>query len=522
MQEKILLCDFLQERLKLQGLSATELAKRIARNGGTIRAIVSGTRVPKLRSDIMIEIANELNIEVEAMDSYHLASIKDKKLKSSPKKPGRPSRQISQLAEPLTDIGELKTTEDTQDYRPKTGKIKSIPNIVELLNIKIRILNDLLSEPVPENNHIFITFQGKKSIFEGHEDFGRKYQKSLEKVIAHGWNVIHLIRLDPLYRERTYEVVSNSFRFFGGKGDYSPRYFSSRSVLKAPYGLFLVSNREAILSVSTEDYEAADSGIYIREKESINTLELHFKQLIKQTKPVFKVYQSYEQPEFVERLRIADREPGDHIVIARRLSEITRPLGWYDENHPWAKRLLEHLASTTLGAPPDLSRHIENRRRRAMQLRDCLDADRNQMYRYIYPRFILERFVEDGAPIPYFFKASKEYRRQQIKEMLKLLEKTNYEMALVEDDEEDVFHKIKPSFCEVQGSHFVMMESCKKNPDGKSLSTWYVSEEPVVVRAFQEALSQMWAKIDPDYKDKFLVSTWLRRKLEQIKTMIDS
>ena len=390
-----------------------------------------------------------------------------------------------------------------------------------MIETKIRILKSLLNQEVPRENSIYITFFSLRSIFSEVKDRELEwlYQKTLSNLIDKGWHVFHIMRLDASARERTYELVSNTFRFFGGKGEYHPCYLDTRAALKIPYGVFLISNQEAILSLSVCSKESVGAGVFIRDSKSLEVIKLHCQELYKESKPIFKIFTSYQQPEFVERLKSSDQEPGERIIIAQRLSEITRPLDWYIPSHPWAKELIKHLKETTQKPWPNMSDHIQNRQRRAIQLVNSIKEGKYTR-RYIYPYFTLEEFVNNGKPNPYYFEANQRQRIEQLEVILSLLEHDNYRMALIKDDQEDIFRKIKPSFCEVQGNHFVFMQFSKKDMTGKNTSTWYASDDPIVVRAFQERLLALWNNLPTESTDKFLISTWIRRQIKKIKSKI--
>ncbi|MFM7438195.1 MAG: hypothetical protein ACKO2V_06255, partial [Snowella sp.] len=100
--------------------------------------------------------------------------------------------------------------------------------------------------------------------------------------------------------------------------------------------------------------------------------------------------------------------------------------------------------------------------------------------------------------------------------------KERYHLALVDSDD---FSQIKPAFCEVQGNHLIIMESWEKSQSSEDSqdhsyphrSRWYVAEDPIIVRAFQNRLSQIWQNIDADSKDKYLNDQFIRQKIDDIK-----
>ena len=519
--------QFIKKKLTEQKLEGVEKFAEGICDSGSFRQILSGRRVPKLGSELIKKIADKLNVPFDEIEGYQIQSMKEKQTLRETSTQSKKKATQEELFEPLTplpsdnnlDLGE-------EGKRPNNGEY--IAGCQRLISTKIQILKDLFTKTKEqglseeeEKKTIFIVFQGEQSIFSISKEYQNEYQSRLADVIAQGWNVKHLIRLDPNFLERTYEIASNSFRFLGNQGQYEPRYLNTRHILEPSYGIFMIYGEEGLISLSADEEKMADSAIYINNKDSLEILYKHCKQFEHRSKPIFKLDSpTYQRPDFVQAISEADSRAGDRYIISRRLTEITRPLSWYTKDHPWAQALLKYLKETG-SEEVDLSNHIETRKERAASLLKYLDSDLYDCY-YIYPKSTFDNFVDNGLNNPYYFTTSNELIIEQLEWILGLLKKERYHIALVGSDD---FPKIKPAFCEVQGNHLVFMESWEKNQFSNDShksnyshrSRWHLADDPIIVRAFQNRLSQIWQSIDSDSKDKYLNDQFIRQKIGEVK-----
>lgn len=498
--------EYLNQKLKEKNWTIGRFEKEISRlveiDGGTIRQIFRGTR--SLPTKYIGYFAQLLNIDQKELKS----KVIETKIEGAEKRNSDDHRAI---LKPFVVSNENIHITEINEHRPideKTGHVKGVKELSELM---ISMVERLVK--IQKGGDIFITFQGAKSIFEKQNGLEERWHHAREAAMMNGFRVTHLIRLDGEFKKRTYEIIAASFRYLKYIDSYDPRCFDQKSVLLSPYGLIVIPGQEGILALSTKSHLTTDAAIYTKDLETLNTLAEHFLMLKQQTKPIFNKFETYEQPNFIKFLEQADMEFGDRIVISRRLSEITRPLTWYEKSkeglyHRWAKSLIEYLEKHS---PPgtDLSQHIANRRRRAQDLEKHLKAGK-YYFRYVYPKKCIEEYISTGKANPYYFEANNLERKQQIQRMIDLLKYKTYEVALID---ETALEEISPTFCEVQGNHIFFAEVLSQQ-DG--LSVWYVTEERVIVRAFQEHLSKFWSKISDDSKNKFYVSEWLKQQIRKI------
>ncbi len=496
---------YLQQTLKQKGWSVKKFADELDEDDGTVRAVVRGARSISTKHPLVQKISELLGI---SQKDLILLIVESKKFQTSTNKEKLPKNH-QEYIKPLTEVSPIKKDIIIKDYRPKKKKTGIIKGIQELRETFIFMLENL-PLATEGKDQIFITFQGAKSIFEDQPHLQERWNQARSSAMKKGYKITHLIRLDSTFRRRTYELVSGTFQLLKYKDLYEPLCFKNKSILMAPYGLVLALGQEALFTLSTQESHATDAAIYTKEESQVSILAEHFQSLKEQTEQIFSKYETYEQPDFMKVLHDADDEPGDRIIITRRLSEITRPINWYDPNHNWAKDLLDYLENNS---PPgtDLSQHIENRRQRANALQKHLDAGK-YCCRYIYPKSCIEEFVNSGKPEPYYFEANREEKIEQLQRMADLLKYPTYEMALID---EEGMKEISPTFCEVQGNHIFFGEVWSER-NQERISTWYFTQERVIVRAFQEHLSKFWNKISDDCKNRFYVSEWIKQQIHKL------
>jgi hypothetical protein len=510
--------EFLKDKLKSKGLSCNKLAKLIDEDGAQVRAWVRGARVPSVthRSiEKLVEVLSEDKIKIEKLLS------KSAKVRKAYLRGERGKKNTENYVKPFAILENLSEDLIITDSRPKCdhGCIKGTTAIGETM---IAMLVEFGEQKDSHSKEILLTFQSKEGIFQGKEKLQNKWQNAQFKCIKNGFKITHLIRLDSNESKRTYEFVSNSLQFFEGPGEYKPMYFNEQKVLIPSYGLFLLPE-EGLILFSSDQENILDSAIYTKDVEQLKILENHYRQLEKQSTDIFEKYQSYEEGDFVQQLTNSDKELSDRVVLSRRLSEITRPLAWYDENHNWAKKIIEYLKKT---APKnkkiDLSAHIQHRRKRAIRIEDHLKKE-EYFCRYIYPKSHLEKFIECGYMQQHHFVASEEERIEQINRILFLLNRyKKYEIALVE---EDIYDTIKPLFCEVKGNSTFIMEFLDyKNSDLNQFpkSQWLLAKDRVVVRSFQEFSSKIWQNIKETDRDKYRVKEYLEQGVKRLEDKINS
>jgi hypothetical protein len=515
--------EFLKNQLSInertKGWSAQRLAKELSEDGGTVRAWLRGTRIPSVHHPCIEKLSRILNIDSSEIQKIQLEALKDKK------KQGRPKTPQNNYLDPLAELDCSATKVEIDDHRKikSHGSLLGTRKLGETMISMVRNLpdvKDLISSKGTYENQILLTFQSKNSIFYKEKDLNNEWQKSLLGAIHKGWKITHLIRLDPIESKRTFEFVSNSFRFFEGCGEYKPQCFNEKKILSPSYGLFLLP-KDGLILFTSDNSDLADSAIYTNNSEQIEILRKHYLQLKEKTVSIFDEFDSYEQGNFVERIIKSDDEVGDRIIIARRLSEITRPIEWYDIKHRWAKELTKYLERTS---PPgeriDFSEHIYHRKMRAKKLEE-IDSKYN--CRYIYPRSVIENFIDGGKTHPYYFEATIDERIQQLERMCELLNYKTYQMALVGNEKEgNIYEKIKPSFCEVQGNHLFFMEFWYKgDEESQERVKWFSTQERVVVRAFQEYLSKIWDNIPDEHKDEYYVRSFLNDAIAKLNLKRD-
>jgi transcriptional regulator with XRE-family HTH domain len=506
---------FLSHKLTEKNWSGEELAKKISEDGGTVRAWVRGDRVPRLGHQCIIKIAELFDKTLQEIELIQVTSLKGRKIEA--KKKYSKIAQKEYLA-PLTKIEKSPKDSKINVNLPQGehGCISGIRNVAEIM---ITMLQATSNNKNLLNENILLTFQSKDSIFDKEKDLQNRWQNLLLDSIKNSWTITHLIRLDSNESRRTYEFVSNSLQLFEGPGKYEPMYFNTQKILIPSYGLFLLP-KEGLILFSSKQANVIDSAIYTKDKKQLEILKDHYNQLRVQSNSIFQIYNSYEQGNFVKKLFDSDEELGNRIIFSRRLSEITRPLHWYDESHRWAKKLIENLKKT---APKeeniDFTGHIEHRKKRALKVEEFLKEGISS-FNFIYPKSCIQSFIRNGyVNRYYYFRATEEERIEQLQRMLDLLDYPCYKIALVEDS---IYENIKPSFCEVGNFIFIMefLNEDDSELDQPSKSQWLLTEDKIIIRSFQEYLLKIWNNIQEINKEKHLISKTLREGISYLEDEI--
>ena len=218
--------ELIKSSLSKKGWSAEKLARNINYNGGTIRQIISGQRVPKYKTLILEKIARELDISLEDMERVHSQALKEKEEKGKGKRSGKSFNTINEITEPLKKLDDINPSysENFCTMKEPCGAIRGTQNLIKT---KISMLKALLKdEKIPDNNKIYIIFMGKDSILDSHKELGKEYQNLLAKVIAKGWDVIHIMRLDSNHIEELMKLCLTPLDFLMRRGNINHNIFS--------------------------------------------------------------------------------------------------------------------------------------------------------------------------------------------------------------------------------------------------------------------------------------------------------
>lgn len=512
----ITFADLLKQHLKDSKLSAELLGKELNIDGGLVRSWVRGDRIPALNHECIPKIADLLKIPIDELKYYQEKSLLQRQ---SQRKIRRETKHISEELKLLASPDELTADELTEKTSVEYCRNVSsaIEGVEKVVRTAIHILENLPS-PQDDNNTIFLTFQGRKSCFELFSNLNRKWLNALKEVMQKGWDICHIIRLDSDW-ERVIQYMSFMLEIVGDQekyqGKYEPYCLKQKYVLEPHNGYLIIPEKEALQFFATKQKHHTDAAIYIKDKEQIKIIQNYVFRLQEEADLIFKRYKARNQRDFVEKVFEADQQPVNRTIILKRLSEITRPLAWYDPESDWAKSLKPFLE---IDCPEELTSLLKMRKDRRLNLEKHLDKHR---CRYIYTNSCIDNFVKKGwTSEKDYFRASTQQRLEQLENMIQLFNHNYYEMAILQDKEDDIFSKIKPSFCEVQGSHVFFMEIWSENAQGKNSSEWFLTTEPTITKAFQEYFSKLWNSIPDQNKKESQLLNYLQRHIQYLKNQL--
>ena len=497
------LASLLKRELQSQGMSQAQLAEGLTIEGieastinRNIRNIIKGQRLPPKRDwDLYLDHFHfRLDILLEELEEAYGKDIEQ--MKHKPNVAEKLEILIPYSAQNTRDI---KLSIDILRQHNKHQQTIALIGKQNLIHAMIALLESL-EEVENEQSNIYLTFQGRKSIFfaehKDEKEIEKKWRSAIESAIKKGYNFIHLIRMGSNQR-RIEDIVLRIVSLISEqKGIYELRTLRDDFILQPPYGIFLVpfpSYTQGVITLSTYDSEMTDSGILTNDKEIINIMEKHIKMLEKESKQVFQRFDDYSA--MFDKIAEADRKPGERYIFLKRLSEITRPLEWYNPKSNWAIQLCDYLELKT---DEEREKHIALRRKRRLYLEEHLK--KNSCF-YIYKKslfinsLIINKDRHNNSKLRHYFTPNDQEIIQQLESILILLGTKNFNIALLEDDEilQSNFDKIKLDYCEVINQNLVIMEVPVNVDDQvKYQKRWCLTQNTIVARSFQTYFASLW------------------------------
>lgn len=383
------------------------------------------------------------------------------------------------------------------DYRPKNKNTAAITGKDKLGNTLIWLLENLNILENQENKKILLAFQGNKSIFgissdsENEENnSGKRWYSAISSAIEKGYDFTHIIRLGN-NELRIQEFVIRILSLLDNKqGKYTLKSMKDDQTLVPPYGFMLVPTnpKEVIITLSTQDSNLVDAGIWTKDKSLVELFEEHSKLMEDNSREIFQFFNGYT--ELSNKILKAEQFGGPRYIFLKRLSEITRPKSFYTLESRWAKDLFERLKIYDENKQKD---HLEARKQRRLELDRHLT--KYPCY-YIYQKSI---FFDEPSHYETLTKDELADKIEEFDTISDLLFNSNFNIAFLEEEDisKENLNKIKPIFCEVLSSELLFMEF--------PMERWYLTEESIIVDAFRVYFSNLWKSIDNKKKDKLQI-----------------
>lgn len=532
--------QFLYRELKdARNHSAQWLAQGLKRenvsiDASLIRRWMSGSRIPPDTHPAISKIAKLLNVSEELVFKIHEDALNWQNAKKAVAKKEKQyskdknSKSNKLLEKDIEIDSQSSVITDSRSELNKNAKSVGIKGAQEVLETAISLIENL-PNPQCHGDQLLLMIQGRMTTIEQFSEvIQQRWNSAIKLALQKGWKVTHIVRLDNNI-ERVKRIVRSILLLAGNKGEYIPYAFKQKYVSSVAQSLLLVPRlNEGMVFYAGKQSEYADSAIYIKDKLQIEILSDYFDQIKSESNEIFHTQKRYNS--ILERMERADKIPSRRIVILKRLSDIQRPFEFYDKNSEWAKA---YKKAKDIVDSEDLEYSLEGRRKRQNSL---LEHSVNYSCRYIYTRQCIGNFADSGREVslPGYVSSIKS-RISQLQHLRDFLDLRNYEMCLSEEEiapslkgwKENIepidFDEIIPDFCEVQEGKLVLMQfTVQFDDDNHYECKWIVINEPIIVRAFYEHLSEIWNEFIPDErKRRHNISRWIESKIDELKIKSD-
>lgn len=477
-------------------LSPKQIAERTHINERLVRAWRTGERLGQLEK--LPSLAKVLQCPYEELEKHLVESMK--------KKPERRPKTI--FSSPLNVNG----TSVSQKETPENFNGRVIRDKSQLRAVMISMIESL-EETNDKSSEILIALQSKNRILDN--EARDRWHQSLGDAIKKGWTVHHIIQVGRDL-DRILFAVSNILRFIDNSEKYNLYKFKQKGIPIVAHGVIIIPGKSALICTATKSEDDLDSGIYLNANSDNDEIEVYrerFELLTKQAEFICEKFDRYQQPELLNAFSRSDQESGSRTVMLKRISEIHRPLSFYTPNSDWAKALQKYYKFSE----DEIKEHIKTRKKRHDEILERLNESR---YRYIYYKSCFEQFANTGEAYPYYFKATLQQRLDQLKEIENLLlNSPNFEIALIEEDEENMVN-IKPVFCEVKEGIAAIMEVPCYDQQGEIDHKWFLIKDSIVIRSLEEHLLQLWDRLRATSKDQISVLRWFKQKIQTLEDQI--
>jgi transcriptional regulator with XRE-family HTH domain len=496
---------YFDEIIKSRGQSATQFAESVEINERLIRAWRTGERIPNFKNIEVLRKALEIPFD----------EIKDKLVESIRLGDEQKSKPASE------HLLAVKKMETSLHSKHRELPIKITQNKINLNQALINLVQSLKTPSDDQNNRILIIFQSRDIVFE--KEFLGEWKSSLKNTIKNGWTIEHIVQIDRA-RERNLRTISNILTYVSDEDQYQLYKLKHKKLVDVSSGMLIIPGVGAIICYATEHPDYIDKGIFLQQGEDDDQIQIyakHFELMKQQSDPVFRKYDNTQQQEVLqalEELGKADQHPGERLVFLKRLSEVTRPLYFYDKDSNWAKAIQKYYNFTD----EQLDNHLETRKQRHEVFRNTL---RNDRCRYIYYLRTLNEFVSTGTTYPHYFQATEQERLDQLLEIRRLIlsedSNKNFEFALIHEDEEHILGDVKPSFCEVKKGVVTTMEvpTGTSDENGNLKHKWFVIEDATVTNAVVDYFSDIWDFLKDDSKGLSAL-LWLNQKINGLEDQL--
>ncbi|MNW40310.1 hypothetical protein D3C74_174230 [compost metagenome] len=525
----------LQELLFIRGWSAAQLAKVLNIDASYVRRWVRGDRTPALHTsyinDITEAICDGLDREYRKATKAALTTLLDQSEADAPmgaatlrdrvqhhlheaqiytlsldttarknRKPTEGQSVVSQLLE-ITQVTLRKPNHQPtlHTFPPThTRELEQLPSVLTnreaILSAAITLLKHAVqNQDTAPDKQIYLTFQSERDYFDGYPELYHEWQQAIIHALRLGWCIHHLCRLNKNV-ERSLQLVNQILAWTNYSGSYHLYYFTKYGIDFPAQEIILIKGSGAITGYATDQFKEMDAGLYLNETNAVHVIEKYVEQMLRNTEPLIHIL---SQNDYFELNVTKDRKPGSHCMCMHDLSYLTVP-----------PEIMKKYMS--------LSISDENERRvHWWRIEDTVKSFYRDIQRYpmrhIYPMRAIEMLVTTGEydRNPYF-RPTREDIQAHLLYLTELLHNYDqFEIALIDDHTYNLIHRTQ---FDIKGNHTVAIGVLPRS-DARPKVELIAITEGTIVRAFQDYFDDIWERINPIYRDKQFVSSWIKDKL---------
>lgn len=521
----------LHKLLHIRGWSAAQLAKSLNIDASYVRRWIRGDRTPALHTGYIKSIAEALcegldrdfrkatrhailTLLDNSISSEHAVPLRDKvqhylheaqiytltldNTSRRNRKPQDAQTEVSHLLElthrekknmniPVPQTFGVMLAQETEQPPPV------LSDRMDILSAAITLLKQAVQDPNTDDKQIYLTFQSERDYFDGHPELYLEWQQLILRALRAGWCVNHLCRLNKNV-ERSLQLVNQILAWTNYSGAYRLYYFNKYGIDFPAQEIIVFKGKGAIMGYATDQYKEMDAGLYISEINAVRIIEKHLEQQLHYSEPLIHVL---NQHDYFELNVLKDRKSGSHYLCMHDLSYLTVPL-----------EIMRKYAS--LSIPDELERQIHWKR-----IEDTLQSFQRDIGRYpmrhIYPMKAIEGLVATGEyEVNPYFRPSREDIRQHLLYLIDLLQiNEQFEIALIDEHKYELIHRAQ---FDIKGNHTAAIGVMPRSDTNPKVELIAITEA-TIVSAFQEYFEDIWERINPIYRDKQSVISWLKDKL---------
>ncbi len=485
-------------------VSSKNIAEILEIDPAQVSRWLHNQRVPGLNSGYVEKISERFHLAQDARDELEQAQIRTLKHLQKPKR-HQSGDALPKRTERGSVPGLLQTVVNTlvSEQIPSSRVLASPIFLQEgpetegyraVIQEALRWMDELPELQEGQQREVLFTYQGEEPDVFSKPD---PYNMTVQRVLKKGYTVRHLCRLDDNVF-RTLWLVEDMLGFLKA-GDYQPSYFKARGILYPSYDVFIIPGTVARLAFASKQARWIDSMLLITDPQQIAILQGHFERLAEQTEPLLQRYSSEtgQHQAFYQALQDAEHQGGGRLLFQNGLSPLTSPLSWYEDSS-FLRRLYrarkmddEWQAQHYRQRVQDFEKYLQFYHSQDI----CSQAGIHALVTGKGKEFLFG-FTRSFSPPP-------DEMRKWLQNVIRLLEYPNYELALLDEEQERNFSADPEHlWWEVTGEHGVLLQSWWSEGTEKIIEVDYTIKEPSIIRAFREHFQRLWKKIGPVNKSE--------------------